>query len=207
MELSAGDRNGSGSPTAITYDDEHQRLSPLSCRQPSLAQLSHCRHAHNYLYSTNSSRISSLLSNNFTSCSNTLTNAPNTHTASDLDYQNSSAVVDGAFDAESRHQHKSQLSSPRKRSSMTDAVSNGEGRKRSLCSQKISFASAACGDGGDKTDFIPDELTFTWIDILATLFSIGSFLFDIGTDIVVATFHYYKGQLNHRNGSIYLSLP
>lgn len=37
------------------------------------------------------------------------------------------------------------------------------------------------------------DLTFTWIDILATLFSIGSFLFDIGTDIVVASFHYVRG--------------
>lgn len=42
----------------------------------------------------------------------------------------------------------------------------------------------------DRVDALPDHMTFTILDALAILFSIGSFLFDIGTDIAVAAFHY-----------------
>ena len=42
----------------------------------------------------------------------------------------------------------------------------------------------------DRVDALPEHMTFTILDALAILFSIGSFLFDIGTDIAVAAFHY-----------------
>ena len=49
----------------------------------------------------------------------------------------------------------------------------------------------AFSDGDyDRVDALPAHMTFTMIDALAILFSIGSFLFDIGTDIAVAAFHY-----------------
>ncbi|XP_053200341.1 XK-related protein 4-like [Panonychus citri] len=46
------------------------------------------------------------------------------------------------------------------------------------------------GCGYDKVDALPADMKFTWLDGLAILFSIGSFLFDIGTDIAVAVIHF-----------------
>jgi hypothetical protein len=43
---------------------------------------------------------------------------------------------------------------------------------------------------GDHIDALPKEMSFTYFDAAAILFSIGSFLFDIGTDVAVAAFHY-----------------
>ncbi len=43
---------------------------------------------------------------------------------------------------------------------------------------------------GDYADAIPKDMSFTYFDAAAILFSIGSFLFDIGTDVAVAAFHY-----------------
>lgn len=37
----------------------------------------------------------------------------------------------------------------------------------------------------DHVDAIPEQMSFTWLDALAILFSIGSFMFDIGTDVAV----------------------
>lgn len=45
---------------------------------------------------------------------------------------------------------------------------------------------------GDRVDALPKNMSFTWFDATAILFSIGSFLFDIGTDIAVAAFHYFN---------------
>jgi hypothetical protein len=39
-------------------------------------------------------------------------------------------------------------------------------------------------------DAMPKEMSFTYFDAATILFSIGSFLFDIGTDVVVVAFHY-----------------
>lgn len=46
---------------------------------------------------------------------------------------------------------------------------------------------------GDRVDALPKDMSFTWIDILAIVFSICSFLFDITTDTVVAAFHLRNG--------------
>ncbi|RWS31505.1 XK-related protein 4-like protein, partial [Leptotrombidium deliense] len=42
----------------------------------------------------------------------------------------------------------------------------------------------------DNIDALPTEMAFTWLDAIAIFFSIGTFLFDIGTDVVVAVIHY-----------------
>ena len=57
----------------------------------------------------------------------------------------------------------------------------------SLISHHMAFGSDT---DYDRVDALPDHMTFTILDALAILFSIGSFLFDIGTDIAVAAFHY-----------------
>jgi hypothetical protein len=53
-------------------------------------------------------------------------------------------------------------------------------------------------DGGDivssdRIDSLPQEMSFTWFDILALVTSITTFLIDIGTDTVVAAFHLHNG--------------
>ena len=45
----------------------------------------------------------------------------------------------------------------------------------------------------DRVDSLPKDMSFTWIDIIAILFSICSFLFDITTDTIVAAFHLKNG--------------
>ncbi|RWS13575.1 XK-related protein 4-like protein [Dinothrombium tinctorium] len=45
-------------------------------------------------------------------------------------------------------------------------------------------------DDYDNIDSIPKDMSFTILDAIAILFSIGSFLFDIGTDVAVAIVHY-----------------
>lgn len=45
----------------------------------------------------------------------------------------------------------------------------------------------------DQIDSLPEDMTFTWFDILALVTSIVTFLIDIGTDAVVAAFHLHNG--------------
>lgn len=45
-------------------------------------------------------------------------------------------------------------------------------------------------DRNDFIDSVPEQMSFTYIEAFALLFSIGSFLIDIVTDVTVATFHY-----------------
>ncbi|XP_074598771.1 XK-related protein 6-like [Brevipalpus obovatus] len=66
-------------------------------------------------------------------------------------------------------------------------------RSPARCSLVSHRTSVTDDDGHDKIDYMPEEMKFNWIDILGILFSIGSFLFDIGTDIAVATIHYRSG--------------
>lgn len=47
----------------------------------------------------------------------------------------------------------------------------------------------------DRVDAIPKEMSFTLLDAAAILFSIGSFLFDIGTDIAVSAFHFLNNDM------------
>lgn len=63
----------------------------------------------------------------------------------------------------------------------------GPPRPSLISHHKMSFAVE--GDYYDRTDSLPLEMSFTYLDAAAILFSIGSFLFDIGTDVAVATFH------------------
>ena len=42
----------------------------------------------------------------------------------------------------------------------------------------------------DRVDYLPTEMSFTLLDAFGIMFSIGSFLFDIGTDIAVAVIHF-----------------
>ncbi|KAI1288351.1 XK-related protein 6 [Halotydeus destructor] len=61
----------------------------------------------------------------------------------------------------------------------------------SISSHRISFSNHS--ESHDRIDALPKEMTFTWIDVFAILFSIGSFLFDIGMDMIVASLHYRNG--------------
>jgi hypothetical protein len=63
--------------------------------------------------------------------------------------------------------------------------SGGPPRSSLISHHKMSFAVE-----GDYADAIPKDMSFTYFDAAAILFSIGSFLFDIGTDVAVAAFHY-----------------
>ncbi len=63
--------------------------------------------------------------------------------------------------------------------------SGGPPRSSLISHHKMSFVVE-----GDHIDALPKEMSFTYFDAAAILFSIGSFLFDIGTDVAVAAFHY-----------------
>ncbi|XP_054152903.1 XK-related protein 4-like [Oppia nitens] len=54
----------------------------------------------------------------------------------------------------------------------------------------------------DRVDALPEHMTFTILDAVAILFSIGSFLLDIGTDIAVAAYYY----ITDNNWYFYLTL-
>lgn len=54
----------------------------------------------------------------------------------------------------------------------------------------------------DYLDAVPENISFSLLDAFGLLFSIGSYLFDIVTDVTVATVHY----LNHNYIYFYLTL-
>jgi len=62
----------------------------------------------------------------------------------------------------------------------------GPPRPSLISHHKMSFVF----DDYDRVDALPKHMSFTYLDAVAILFSIGSFLFDIGTDVAVAAFHY-----------------
>jgi hypothetical protein len=66
--------------------------------------------------------------------------------------------------------------------------SGGPPRSSLISHHKMSFVVE--GDYYDRVDALPKDMSFTYFDAAAILFSIGSFLFDIGTDVAVAAFHY-----------------
>lgn len=45
-------------------------------------------------------------------------------------------------------------------------------------------------DGNDDTDALPNYMSFTYLDAMALMFSVGTYFFDIITDIMVSTIHY-----------------
>lgn len=45
-------------------------------------------------------------------------------------------------------------------------------------------------NGRDVSDAPPSRISFTWVDFIVLLFSIGSYLFDVGTDATLAYFYY-----------------
>lgn len=57
-------------------------------------------------------------------------------------------------------------------------------------SHRTSFLSSNFTDGDDQPDAMPECMSFTYLDALALFFSIGSYFFDIITDITVATLHF-----------------
>ena len=53
-----------------------------------------------------------------------------------------------------------------------------------------SFSYIICRDGVDDTDSLPEHMSFTYLDEMALIFSIMTFVVDIVTDAAVATNHY-----------------
>jgi hypothetical protein len=66
--------------------------------------------------------------------------------------------------------------------------SGGSPRSSLISHHKISFVVE--GENYDTVDALPEDMSFNYFDAAVILFSIGSFLIDIVTDVVVAAFHY-----------------
>lgn len=88
--------------------------------------------------------------------------------------------------------------SPIRRSSIR--TSSPPGRSVMMVSPRSSLpGSEVTGTGPndvedcDRVDALPKDMSFTWIDIVAIVFSICSFMFDITTDTIVAAFHLKNG--------------
>lgn len=111
----------------------------------------------------------------------------------DMDEPNPNSSTSGLYDAKSGGSGDSCDETSLKR---TDSRFNPMPRS-SVSSQKGNPSTGGMGtgigDGYDRTDALPKEMSFTWIDILAICFSICSFLFDICADMFVANFHYQNG--------------
>ena len=90
--------------------------------------------------------------------------------------------------------------SPKRRNSRLMSItpppptSMSVGTSVSAKSPRISSVSSSDRDSFafDRVDALPKDMSFTWLDILAIVFSIGTFLADIGTDMVVALFHLHN---------------
>jgi hypothetical protein len=69
--------------------------------------------------------------------------------------------------------------------------SGGSPRSSLISHHKMLFVFE--GENYDTVDALPEKMSFTHFDIAVYLISIGSFLFDVVSDVVVAAFHYMNG--------------